>query len=903
MLKLQAITKDYKVADGYVHALRGIDLEFRRNEFVCVLGQSGCGKTTLLNIIGGLDHYTEGDLIIQGKSTKHFKDRDWDVYRNHRIGFIFQSYNLIPHQSVLGNVEIALTIAGLPREERRRRAKEALERVGLGEELNKRPNQLSGGQMQRVAIARALVNNPDILLADEPTGALDSKTSVQIMDLIREIAGERLVIMVTHNPELAEEYATRIVRLKDGLIESDSDPYTASEEETETWDVAREDNANAEKNAVRKERKAKKARARMSLLTSLALSARNLLTKKGRTILTSVAGSIGIISVCLVLALSSGFNGYIKKTEEDMLSYYPLQITESSFDMTAVMGAMQSYQPEIDFDRINDKAYVNSFLTGLAHNMAVRNDISEKYLDFIGGIDPALVNAISYGYGASLADNIYTNVTVGGVFHDGERTDRVERNMSLAQLKSFYIKELRTYAPTYNNLLSMANLFGNIVNKMPDTAKSGEEGFADFVLTQYDVLGGAKAHFPKDGTEAVLVVGEDSMITDMTVAQLGILDEEKFISPFLKEQGTDETNWDHSIDFSEIIGKKYVLAFNDAVYTSTGGNPLLGSYPFEYNGYWDDKGVWAEYHVPEDEGIKVTISAVLRLKSGYTYGCLTEGLNLTEETFMNYLSHNLDSEIVQWMNSPAAKVPQAVIDALTAANPQLTAGTELYFAPSSNMGSKSGFVPAGSVAVAYDLESAVRLLGGDNTPNSVSIYPRDFDSKEEVLTYLDRWNELDTTTEEEKITYTDTVGLLMQMVQTMLNVITYVLVAFTAISLVVSSVMIGIITYVSVVERVKEIGVLRSLGARKRDIKNLFNAETFIIGLAAGLIGVAITYLLEIPINLIISSLTGISGIASLPLLTAGIMVVISVALTLISGLIPASAAAKKDPVIALRTE
>ncbi len=897
MLKLSGIKKDYKVADGYVHALKGIDLVFRKNEFVYILGQSGCGKTTLLNVIGGLDHYTEGDLIIQGKSTKDFKDRDWDVYRNHRIGFIFQTYNLIPHQTVLGNVELALTIAGIPRDERRERARQALERVGLGEELNKRPNQLSGGQMQRVAIARALVNNPDILLADEPTGALDSKTSVEVMDLIKEIAGERLVIMVTHNPELAEKYATRIVRLKDGLVESDSDPYT-DELEEERWDVDRE-----AESVKSKKKEGQKARAKMSFLTSLSLSARNLLTKKGRTILTSVAGSIGIISVCLVLALSSGFNNYIKKTEEDMLSYYPVQVTENTFDMTAVMGAMQSYQPDIDLEKIDDKAYVNSFLTGLAHNMAVQNDISEKYLNFIRDMDPALVNAISYGYGTTLLDNIYTNVTTGGVFHDGVRTERVEQNLSLTQLKSFYIKELRTYAPTYNSLLSMADLFGNIVHKMPNTAKAGEEGFSDFVLSQYDLLGGKKAHFPQNENEAVLVVGENSMITDMTVAQLGMLDEEKFISPFLKEQGTDQTNWDHSIDFSEIIGKKYVLAFNDAVYSAKGGNPLMGSYPFEYNGDWNNKGDWAEYHVPEDEGIEVTVTAVLRLKSNYTYGCLTEGLNLTEETFMSYLTHNLDSEIVQWMKSPSAKVPQFVIDELVKVNPQLSAGTELYYAPASNLSGKNGFVPAGNFAVAYDLDSAIRLLGGNDAPNSVSIYPKDFDSKEEVINYLDSWNELPTTTEEEKITYTDTVGLLMKMVKTMLDVITYVLVAFTAISLIVSSVMIGIITYVSVVERVKEIGVLRSLGARKRDIKNLFNAETFIIGLGAGLIGAAVTYLLEIPINAIIFSLSGISGIASLPILTAGIMVLISVALTLISGLIPASAAAKKDPVIALRTE
>ena len=885
MLKLKGIKKDYKVADGYVHALKGIDLSFRKNEFVCILGQSGCGKTTLLNIIGGLDHYTEGDLIIQGKSTKHFKDRDWDVYRNHRIGFIFQSYNLIPHQTVLGNVELALTIAGLSREERHTRAKEALERVGLGEELYKKPNQLSGGQMQRVAIARALVNNPDILLADEPTGALDSKTSVQIMDLIREIAGERLVIMVTHNPELAEEYANRIVRLKDGLVESDSNPYEASDE-GESWDASRES-----KDAG----KGKKARARMSFFTSLALSARNLLTKKGRTLLTSIAGSIGIISVSLVLALSSGFNNYIRRTEEDMLSYYPIRITENTFDMTAVMGAMANVSNMPDMSKLPDKAYVNSFLTGIAQNIAVTNDISEKYVNYISNIDPAIINAVQYSYGVSVGDNLFTDILVGGIKHDGELVPQETRTFSITELKAFYINELRTYAPEYNSLLSMADFFGNIVHRMPGTLDSSEAGFGEFVLTQYEVIG-QNAHFPRNANEVVLVVGEDNMITDMTAAQLGILDEKTFISPFLEKEGETTEEWDHLIDLEEIIGKKYVLYYNDSVYSETGLNPVTGGYPFEYHGEKESLSV------SEDEGISLTVSAVLRLKEGYTYGCLQEGLNFTEETFALYLQNNMQSKIVQWMKSEDAKLPASLLQGIGSVL-QLPEGLELFFSPSSHLNGQSGFFSAGTLTLTYNAENVIRFLGGDDTPNAISVYPRDFDSKDKVLAYLDAWNELDTTTEAEKITYTDTVGLLMGMVKTMLDVITYVLVAFTAISLVVSSVMIGIITYVSVVERVKEIGVLRSLGARKQDIRNLFNAETFIIGLTAGVIGAAVTYALSIPINAIIYSLSGIAGIASLPILTAGIMVLISVGLTLVSGLIPASAAAKKDPVIALRTE
>ncbi len=895
MLKLQGIKKDYKVADGYVHALKGIDLDFRKNEFVCILGQSGCGKTTLLNIIGGLDHYTEGDLIVQGKSTKNFKDRDWDVYRNHRIGFIFQTYNLIPHQTVLGNVELALTIAGIGREERRRRAVEALERVGLGKEINKRPNQLSGGQMQRVAIARALVNNPDILLADEPTGALDSKTSVQIMDLIREISGERLVIMVTHNPELAEEYATRIVRLKDGVVESDSAPYESAGQEEEQWDASREADLVKEQNEKKGsgKEKRKKARARMSHMTSLALSARNLLTKKGRTILTSVAGSIGIISVSLVLALSSGFNNYIRRTEEDMLSYFPLTISENTFDMTAVMGNIMSANQMPDMSNLQDKAYVNSFLTGLAQKMAVTNDISEKYVDYIEKMDPALVNTVQYSYGTSLVDNLFTSVTVGGI--NDEIKEETSRNFSISQLKAFYISELRTYAPSYNNLLGMADFFGNIVHKMPGTEDVNAADFGEFILSQYDVIG-ENAHFPQNENEVVLVVGEDNRITDMTAAQLGILSEKIFISPFLEENGTADEEWDHLIDLDDIIGKKYVLYFNDAVYAETDQLPITGGYPYEYKGERTDLSASGE------EGIELTVSAILRLKEGYTYGCLTEGLNIPEQTVNHYLEKNMESKIVKWLKSDSAKVPKELLDKYAAVM-EIPAGIELYFSPAAHLNDESGFFSAGTLSLTYNVESVVRLLGGDNTPNSLKIYPKDFETKEDVLAYLDAWNELETTEESEKITYTDTVGLLMGMVQTMLDVITYVLVAFTAISLVVSSVMIGIITYVSVVERVKEIGVLRSLGARKRDIKNLFNAETFIIGLTAGLIGAAVTYLLEIPINAIIYSLSGIAGIASLPILTAGIMVLISVALTLISGLIPASAAAKKDPVIALRTE
>ena len=877
MLKLVDVKKDYKVAAGTVHALKGVSLSFRPNEFVCILGASGCGKTTLLNIIGGLDQYTSGDLIIQGRSTKNFKDRDWDVYRNHRIGFVFQSYNLIPHQTVLGNVELALTISGVSREERKKRAEEALKRVGLGNELDKKPNQLSGGQMQRVAIARALVNDPDILLADEPTGALDSNTSVQIMDLIKEIAGERLVIMVTHNPELAESYASRIVRLKDGLVESDSDPY---DDETEP-----------RQEEVRE-------RAKMSFLTSLALSFRNLLTKKGRTILTSVAGSIGIISVCLVLALSNGFNNYIRKTEEDMLSYYPITVSESSFDLASVMTSFTSVEDMPDLSQLGDKVYIDSFLTGLANGMATTNNISENYVNYLEGMDPSWYSEIQYSHGAKLADNLFLQAET---FPTGDNSTTELTTRSLNNLKSKYIADLMAYASQYSSLVGFADYFTNVVAVMPGTSDDSNLGYGEYVLSQYDVVAG---HFPENENEVVLVVGQNNQVTDLTLAQLGLLEEDRFMELFNLgtedkdevEEGTDR------IDYSEILGKSYTLFFNDALYTKDESwNQMAymsGEYAFTYQGQRQNDA----FQAAEGEGINLQISGILRLKEGLSYGCLSSGLNLTEKTALAYIEGNRDSEIVQWMQSDDACFS--------------IRGTTLYLMPAETEALMDAFTlydfMGSNIYVAQLPDTAVKTLGGSDGVSRVAIYANDFDHKEEVLAYLDEWNNRCenggsyggiSLEEGDKITYTDTVGTLMGIMQTMIDIITYVLVAFTAISLIVSSVMIGIITYVSVVERVKEIGVLRALGARKQDVRNLFNAETFIIGLAAGLIGIGIAYALSAVISLILEGLTGIAGIASLPVTSAIVMVCVSVALTLVSGLIPAQSAAKKDPVIALRTE
>ena len=942
MLKLTAITKEYKAASGSVHALKGVSLEFRASEFVCVLGPSGCGKTTLLNIIGGLDHYTSGDLVIQGKSTKDFKDRDWDVYRNHRIGFIFQSYNLIPHQTVLGNVELALTIAGVGREERRRRAAEALSRVGLGNELSKKPNQLSGGQMQRVAIARALVNNPDILLADEPTGALDSETSVQIMELIKEIAGERLVIMVTHNPELAYQYASRIVRLKDGLVESDSNPYAGGGTDfTDAESAPSDDQPIAEQSAQPSEVAAaesgngrgedgKKARAKMSFLTSLALSFRNLLTKKGRTILTSVAGSIGIVSVCLVLALSSGFNNYVKKTEEDMLSYYPVTVTESAFDMASIMTSFTSPQDMPDLEQIGDKVYVDSFLTSLADGMTIRNNITDEYLAYIGQMDPSYYAEIQYGYGTAISDNLFTHVeTAKDPTVPVDQIELQTTTRSLSNLKDYYIDVVyRVAPPEYDYLVGFADYFTNVVHRMPGTSDFSSETYSDYVLSQYDVIEGT---FPQNENEIVLVVGQNNQVSDLTLAQLGLLNEVKFAELFLNgkddAESADEILDESLVDFSEIIGKEYTLFYNDAVYEENEGYvpPTMTapgdkeSFKYAYVGELENAD---DLHAEESEGYNLKVTGILRLKEELSYGCLSSGLNVTEALINNYISHTMESDsFVQWVkNDSALKLtnPLTGEDFLDShGNP-----IYIYICPSKNLvdnydiESEISMLFSGSVSeeiykliekylsqynATFMPESVIRALGGDNTVTSISFYARDFDRKAQMLDYLDAWNAAHD--ESEQITYSDTVGLLMGMVQQILDIITYVLVAFTAISLVVSSVMIGIITYVSVVERVKEIGVLRSLGARKQDIRNLFNAETFIIGLAAGIIGVALSYFISIFINIAIQSLAGIAGIAALPFTTALLMVAISIVLTLISGLIPAQSAAKKDPVIALRTE
>jgi len=919
MLQLKGIKKDYKTAGSVVHALQGVDLNFRKNEFVSVLGASGCGKTTLLNIIGGLDHYTEGDLVINGKSTKAYKDRDWDVYRNHRIGFVFQSYNLIPHQRVLGNVEIALTIAGLSKSERRRRAEEALRRVGLENEMHKKPNQLSGGQMQRVAIARALVNNPEILLADEPTGALDTVTSVQIMDLIKEIAGERLVIMVTHNPELAEEYSSRIVRLQDGLVISDSNPYSAEEEEKERLAETAEETAEAVEKADEtqeqatavevkpvKAKKPKKERSAMSFFTSLGLSAKNLLMKKGRTVITSIAGSIGIISVCLVLALSNGFSNFIAKTEEDMLSSSPVTVSKKAMDFEAVMAGLSNAGTMPDLSQLHDEVYINSFLTNLANGMMIENDISDAYLDYVKKMPQAYYEEIKYSTGAQIKPNLFIkspfNLSIGG---STGGTEQSEMYMSVSQIKDAYITALsnpdlgegEVGNSSVVELAEYLPLLGEIITTMPGTGDLESSDYAQYVLSQYDVIAvnpkdkvfGNATGIPQKANEAVLVIGGNNELTDILLAQLGILDSEKFLELSNLGKGNEENNERDelpTISFNEIFETEYYFFNNDDVYVEP---PFaIPNMPFMYKGMRTiDK--------ENDEFKTVRITGILRLKDGLSFGCLSEGLNLTEKFVNDFVAGEMENP------SKLAKYLQE------------NGNCEL-----------PGLAPLKEYRVGdtdtIDAEAALAAIGASDEITNISFYTQSFDTKKGMLAYLDGWNTLCKQGAEYKWTdadgehviklgngkdvkYIDTVGALMGMVEMMLNAVTIVLVAFTSISLVVSSVMIGIITYVSVVERTREIGVLRSLGARKRDIKNLFNAETFIIGAASGIFGVGVTYLLSFGVNAVLGKLTGISTLASLPFGSAVIMICISIGLTLISGLIPARAAAKKDPVVALRSE
>ena len=865
MLELRNIKKDYVTSSETVNALRGVDITFRDKEFVSILGPSGCGKTTLLNIVGGLDRYTSGDLIINGKSTKTYRDRDWDVYRNHRVGFIFQSYNLIPHQTVLGNVELALTIAGIDKEERVRRAKAALDKVGLSDQYYKRPNQLSGGQCQRVAIARALVNEPEILLADEPTGALDTVTSVQIMELIREIAGERLVIMVTHNPELAEKYSTRIVRLLDGQIIEDTDPVV-------TVDA---DQTSPEANG-------KKEKAKMSVFTAFRLSARNLISKKGRTAMVGFAGSIGIIGIALVLAFSAGIKGYIASMQDDMLSGNPITISKTAFDMGAISDMMDT-EDKIEIIKNPNQVYISSVIEHLIKtqddlgNIMVENEITQEYVDYVKAMPSEYYNALTLGYGIDLTKTIFTDFYEFG----GQES----RHISIKQLTDIYKSVIS--GTDYKDLAGMVERLAPGFSQAPDNL--------DYVNSQYDVVAGEIAD---EKEEIMLVLDSNDELTDLLLARLGYYTQAEMMEIFHKASNKDDNGdsvyneqlYREYFSYDELLNKTLTWYPTDSIFGTTEleiSNPITGTTITTAPVYT------GEMESPSEDGMTLRVVGILTPKENISYGVMGSGVYYTKALTDYVLSANAESEFVDYLIGDEEKAEE-----------YLTSFTYKYdYLPYEAFdGDENKIVHVtndkGSVFSYATRESIARNLGGIDLANSIKIYPLSFDDKDLVTGYLDAWNE-----DHDKVTYTDSLELVISMVNTMIDIISYALIAFTSISLVVSTVMIGIITYVSVVERIKEIGVIRSLGGRKRDVSNLFIAETAIIGLLAGLIGVGATYLISAVVNVILKPLIGYSNIAALPIGNAIFLVCLSILLTLISGLAPAKSAAKKDPVVALRTE
>lgn len=867
MLQLKNITKNYLSGDNEVQALKGIDIEFRENEFVSILGQSGCGKTTLLNIIGGLDRYTSGDLIINGKSTKEFKDKDWDTYRNHSVGFVFQSYNLIPHQTVLANVELALTISGVGKTERRKRAIEALQKVGLGDQINKKPNQMSGGQMQRVAIARALVNDPDILLADEPTGALDSKTSVQVMEILKEISKDRLIIMVTHNPELAKKYSSRIVKLLDGKIIDDSNPYKSSEE-----DVKKARN-----------KKDKSGKASMKFTTAVRLSLNNLMTKKGRTFLTSFAGSIGIIGIALILSLSHGMQSYINRVEEDTLSSYPLTIQEASIDVTSMLEAMMGNgeKEEHNDNKIYSRPIVNNILETVSTKLQTNNlEEFKKYLESGDTNIKDYINAIQYEYNLNLniykqnEDKTYQQVNPSKVFDELGFGEMMESRQSASSMMSGSMAMTQT--DVWTEMLDNQNL----------------------LQSQYDVLAGK---WPTKYNEVVLIVDENNEISDYTLYSLGIKDIKELNESMekIKNKEKVEAGESESYSYDDLLNYKFKILLNTDYYKESGNA-------------WQDMSNDDEYMKNVvDNAEEITIVGIIKPNEENVSSSGAGMIGYTKELKEYVINKINETEIVkEQKENPNINVftgiefPENQNSSFDYS--QLTDEQRMYMATLSEaeLAELMKNYAENSTAT-YDSNLSTLGVVDLNKPSTINIYPKDFESKDMITTRISEYNDKQTNDgkEENVITYTDIVGVMMSSVSTIINVISYVLIAFVGISLVVSSIMIGIITYISVLERTKEIGILRSIGASKKDVSRVFNAETLIIGLVAGLIGIVVTLLLNIPINMIIKSIVGISNISKLPTAGAIILVVISVGLTMIAGLIPARFAAKRDPVEALRTE
>lgn len=833
MLELTNITKDYVSGDTTVKALKGVSIKFRKNEFVSILGQSGCGKTTLLNIIGGLDRYTDGDLSIDDISTKKYKDKDWDTYRNNRIGFVFQSYNLIPHQTVLSNVELALTLSGVSKSERRKRAMEVLEKVGLGDQIHKKPNQMSGGQMQRVAIARALVNNPDILLADEPTGALDSATSIQIMNILKDISKDKLIIMVTHNPELADKYSSRIIRLLDGKVVDDTNPYNGKECDD---DKATDKQASKNNKSEETGKKAKKQKTSMSFITALSLSLNNLMTKKARTILTAFAGSIGIIGIALILSLSHGMRSYIHRVEQDTLSGYPLTIQKTAVDYSSFLGMGEEKKIE---DKQPGRIYSNSMMSDMINKMLTSVTVNDlkSFMSYIESDESGikdLTNDIQYSYDVDL--NIYKADTSKGIFKVNPST--VFESLGMDQM-------------TQGGSMSM---MGNT------DAWSEMIDNEELIKSQYDILEG---RLPQEYNEVVLVVDKDDMISEYSLYALGLIDISQLQKVFAQMQmgNVPEENLNDeqvSFTYDELLNQTFKLVVNTDVYVKDG------------NGYRDMSSDEEFMKQLLANSVDIKIVGILKPNGDASNASITTNVAYTNKLTQYLINTVNDSDIVKEQ----------------LANPTVDVFTGEPFAENS-------------------YEANLTKLGVANLedPASINIYPKDFKSKEKIVDIIDEYNAKLKAEGKEEIEYTDYVGLMMSSVSTIINAISYVLIAFVAISLVVSSIMIGIITYISVLERTKEIGILRSIGASKKDVSRVFNAETVIVGFVAGMIGIIITLLLNIPINIIIKNITDISGMSKLPVSGGVALVVISIILTFIAGLIPARVASKKDPVIALRTE
>ena len=881
MLRLVNVTKDYVIGNLNVHALRGISLDFQKQEFVSILGPSGCGKTTLLNIIGGLDQYTSGDLVINGRSTKDYRDSDWDSYRNHSIGFVFQTYNLIPHQTVLSNVELALTLSGVSKAERVQRAKQVIEQVGLSDQLYKKPTQLSGGQMQRVAIARALVNNPDILLADEPTGALDSETSVQIMEILKEISKEKLVIMVTHNPELADKYSTRIVRLLDGVVTSDSNPAEVVEESA----------------PATKGKKQKKTS--MSFLTALSLSTNNLLTKKTRTFLTAFAGSIGIIGIALILSLSNGLQSYIDRVEEETLSTYPITIEQETID---IGGMMQSFMGSVadEEERPLDRVYTFNIMGKMLNTAMARvetNDLArfKEYIEANPDKIKPFVTDIAYGYGQEL--NLYKEDGQGGAYQVNPSTIFSEFGMS-GMAGGQGIGGMSSPA---SSMMTNYNMWKELLNNQ------------EFLETQYDVISG---DWPKSYNEIVLIVDEKNEISDIMLYSLGLKgpdDLKELQKGLVSGTEVDESEYEYAYD--EIIGLSYQLVLPTDYYEKTDAGWVDMSEDEAFmNGVYENAQTVKIVGIlrPNEDAVATSLGSSI----GYTFG-LTEHLinQINDSEIVKEQNANPETDIFTGLPFEASEPVQLkTIEEVMAFVQTIPDATQQQETMAGLSGMKEAGMPDEQIIAMFNASLAqqttdatlpdnLKTLGVSDLkkPTSVNIYASSFDNKEAVTKFINEYNA--EMSDENRISYTDYIGLLMSSVSTVINAISYILIAFVSISLVVSSIMIGIITYISVLERTKEIGILRSVGASKKDISRVFNAETLIVGFVAGALGILVTAILCIPANAIIKNLTDISNIAVLPAAGAVILVAISMALTFISGLIPSRIAANKDPVVALRTE